>query len=313
MRKDPDHRGPGERSPPEGGLAGWAWLAVVPVLLFLWPAAFLPERTPLTGAAGLALHVGVFAGWAQVSIRVWGRRISPSWIWLMLAGLAGALEWVQPWIGRSGEWLDWVAGAAGAGWICMFAPAGARRMRWGGVGVMMLVPIAWAGGLLGLETRAFPVLAQPGLVWAAQGWVLNGATLSTTEEGEFRLRRSPPAEVDHDRHPGVFRRPAVADWRGAEFLTTRIYWPETESAVWALRVDDRSGNPPYADRFQREFAVTQGWNIVRIPVEKLGRTSGGRPLDLGNIHIWGVFLVSDTPFDYVLLDVVQLELPQEPP
>ena len=67
-------------------------------------------------------------------------------------------------------------------------------------------------------------------------------------------------------------------------------------------MDDLPGNPPYAERFQREFAVTQGWNHVKIPAAQWGTASGGRAMNVEAIRQWGLFLVSATEgFDYFCL------------
>jgi VanZ family protein len=44
--------------------------------------------------------------------RAWERR----WTWVMVAVslYGGAIELIQPYVGRFGEWGDWVADAAGA-------------------------------------------------------------------------------------------------------------------------------------------------------------------------------------------------------
>jgi hypothetical protein len=96
-------------------------------------------------------------------------------------------------------------------------------------------------------------------------------------------------------------------------LRADLFWPAPEPVGFAIRVDDHSGYPAAAERFQREFSITQGWNSVRIPAAELGRTSGGRPLRLESIRQWGVFLVSDKPLDYFLLGAVSLELQPETP
>ena len=75
-------------------------------------------------------------------------------------------------------------------------------------------------------------------------------------------------------------------------------------------MDDLPGNPPYAERFQREFAVTQGWNHVKIPAAQWGTASGGRAMNVEAIRQWGLFLVSATEgFDYFLFAPVRLVAP----
>jgi hypothetical protein len=225
------------------------------------------------------------------------------------------MEWIQSHLGRSAEWTDWLYGAGGAACICgTWRGQGRFRIRWIGVLVLCLFPLVWEGAMVRMEIRAFPVLADPGATWSRRGWTLNGVRISALPREDFRIvSGSKAAKEQPASNPGAFRAPICSDWSRMEAFHTKIFWPASPPAVLAVRVDDRPGNPPYADRFQREFAVTQGWNAVCIPAHELGKTSGGRPLRLGTIRKWGVFLVSDMPFDYFLLGEVRLTLHQEPP
>lgn len=283
------------------------------VLLLLWPVA-LPPGSSLWRAAGGSAHVLLFAGLSWM----WGRQLPNSlrgWaLWGALVVFSGLAELLQPQVGRSAEWMDWFYGAAGAACICA-SWNGDRlaRARWAGVGILCLVPPAWEGALFLTEMRAFPVLAEPGPAWAERGWTESGVRMISASGEGFRVEADPVSAGTGTDYPGVFRSPACSDWRGAESLRARLFWPAPNQVFFALRVDDRPGNAPYADRFQLEFAVTQGWNSVAVPVEDLRRTSGGRTMDLSAIRHWGVFLVSDSPFDYFLLGSVSLDLLQERP
>ena len=168
--------------------------------------------------------------------------------------------------------------------------------------------------MLRLEVRAFPVLADSALRWSRRGWTLNAVRISSAISAGLRVDAEAESKAGPPGiYPGLFRAPACADWRGAEALRAELFWPAPEPVVFAIRVDDQPGNPAYAERFQREFSVTQGWNSVRIPAAELEQTSGGRPLRLESIRQWGVFLVSDKPMDYFLLGTVRLDLQPESP
>ena len=278
-------------------------------LLLLGAPLPLAAESPFWRAAAGAAHVGLFAGLAWG----WGRFLSPErrglFLWAGLALFAAAAEGLQPFAGRSAEWSDWLCGASGAACVCATWRRG-RTMRWVGTLAVAVLPFLWEGGMLLAEQRAFPVLARPAAGWARRGWTVNGAKLSAAEEGLRLVRRAadnPPA------YPGLFRAPARRDWRGMRGLSAELYWPSSSLAVFAIRIDDRPGNPPYTDRFQKEFAVTQGWNIVRISAEETARTAGGRPLRLDAVRQWGVFLVSDVPFDYFSIGPVGLDMQEENP
>lgn len=284
------------------------------LLLLLFPMHGAMSGRAWQAGAGLA-HVLLFAGLAWS----WGRALSSRWrggvLWGGLAVFSAGVEWIQPFVGRSAEWADWLYGAGGAACICgTWQGPWRSRLRWFGVLALGLVPLVWTAVLAGMETNAFPVLADPGSFWSRQGWTLDAVRLSAGVGAGIRIeadgqdRRNSPAS-----YPGAFRAPAGSDWSRMEAFRAAVYWPAPDPAVLAIRVDDRPGDPSYEDRFQREFAVTQGWNAVEIPVAELGVTTGGRPMHLEAVQHWGVFLVSAASFDYFALGEVRLALSQEPP
>lgn len=289
---------------------GWKTAAgSAAVFLLLLVPVRLPAGERWVEAWSAGAHVVLFAALAWL----WGRGL-PGWsrgwrLWGVLAAVAAAVEGLQLWTGRSVGWADWCSGAAGAACVCAtWRVRGGIRLL--AVLALTFLPAAWEAALQILEKRDFPLLADPARRWAGRGWIENGGRLQREEEG-FRFLSDDPTTPA--AYPGVFRVPAAKDWRRIEALDTSLYWPEEKPAVMGLRVDDQPGQPPYADRFQREFSVTQGWNRVRIPVRELGRTASGRPLRLDCIRRWGVFLVSGEAFDYFLLGPVRLTLQEKPP
>lgn len=289
---------------------GWKTAAgSAAVFLLLLVPVSLPAGGRWMEAWSAGAHVVLFAALAWL----WGRGLpgyGRGWrLWLALAAVAAGVEGLQVWTGRSVGWTDWCSGAAGAACVCATwrVRGGARLLA---VLALALLPTAREATLQGLERRDFPILAEPARCWAGRGWMENGGRLHREEEGFLFLPDTPASRT---AYPGVFRVPAAKDWRKTKALELSLYWPEDKPAVMGLRVDDQPGQPSYAERFQREFAVTQGWNRVRIPVRELGQTAGGRPLRLDGIRRWGVFLVSDEVFDYFLLGPVRLTLQEKMP
>ena len=294
---------------PQARLAVWASGGAL--LLLLLPVQIQGGWDGRAGqAVGGALHVLLFAGLAWLWTRPRTARI-PRWLlWLALALVAAGMEWLQTFVGRSAEPADWLYGAAGAACVCASGRLFQRLWVRGALlaAVAVCSPV-WELGLWGLERCAFPVLAAPGAGWASRGWNLNAVKLSVGANRQFRVARKAPRRAGQpEPYPGLFRAPVRRDWRGMAAWQTALFWPGSAPAVMAVRIDDRSGNPPYAERFQREFAVTQGWNAVRIPLADIAAA-----LEPAAIRQWGVFLVSAEAFDYFLLDAVRLEPAQEPP
>lgn len=289
------------------GARGAALAGAGALLLLLVPIEMVPSGI-WGAAAGDAAHVVLFAGLAWV----WGRSLPARWrgwpLWLGLVCLAGAVELLQGYTGREQEWTDWLLGAGGAALVC-------GTWRWSQSGwrvalVLLLaaLPLGWATCCLTMEMRAFPVMAEPGSRWAEQGWEQRGGKLSR-DGGVFRFSAKKIGEPDS--YPGVFREPAVRDWREADGFSFAIYWPEERLAVFGIRVDDSRKQPVYAERFQKELNVTQGWNQILISRQELARTSGGRPMRLDHVTRWGVFLVTAETFDYFLLSEVRLGQPEK--
>jgi VanZ family protein len=101
-----------EQLSPQGRHRAFVCYVVVMVLAFLAPV----PRTPLMDLNQLdkAVHFGIFLGFAMLFYvdrhwRVW-------WTFLVSVAFAGGIElvqWILPY--REGDWLDFVAGAVGAG------------------------------------------------------------------------------------------------------------------------------------------------------------------------------------------------------
>lgn len=299
------------------GRRGWrtAALGAAAALVLLLTPLPLPPGGRMWQALGGGMHALLFAGLAWTAGRYLPDRLRAGVLLGALALFSAGVEWLQPHVGRSAELLDWLYGVGGAACIC--STWHMRRtfgLRWVAVIALVLFPLGWELAMWRTEIRAFPVLAAPGSFWSGRGWTLNSVRISASSENHFRVITRPVMGAGHSAaYPGLFRVPAGSDWRRMESLQAAVFWPGPEPAGFAFRVDDRPGNPPYAERFQFEFAVTQGWNAVHIPAEELGRTFGGRAMRLDSICQWGVFLVSDVPFDYFSLGPVRLNLKQEHP
>ena len=230
----------------------------------------------------------------------------PGTIWGMVAGLAALVEWLQPFAGRSCELADWLYGASSAGVVCLACKG--RSVKTGavfaacGLVVLLVLPLLCQNYFRKMpEKDSFPVLADFAAGWGNAGWDLNEVLL--VREGCLQCK----ASADPVQYSGLFRQPVVHDWSAFSFLAFRVLWPGKESVVLGIRIDDRSGNPPYDDRYQRHFTLSNGWNEIRLAGIGTGKTPGGRSLDWHHVHEWGVFLVSPPRFDYFRLSNVVLE------
>jgi len=103
------------------GLVTTAVLAIVIAVLTLAPSL----RPPDIGGPDKLYHAIAFGALILPCATLYPRSL----IWLLPAALAfgGAIEIIQPWVGRSGEWADLVADAVG---IAIGVPTGLGGHAW---------------------------------------------------------------------------------------------------------------------------------------------------------------------------------------
>lgn len=223
---------------------------------------------------------------------------------------AAVVEWLQPFVARTGELSDWLYGSAGAGLILLFQHGRCGTLRWA-VLLAGSVLVAW-GPVLGEhwviivpERNAWPLLADDGGYWSIYGpWEMEGVCKS------FAGQRFIPAK--DVPYPGIFRTPRIKDWRSAGEIEIVLDWGAPGPAELWFRLDDgRTSQPTFDERFQTFRHVVPGRNVLRIPKNEFSCTPGGTFLDLAHIQRWGLFLVSPVTFHYIDLKTVRILPNQE--
>jgi hypothetical protein len=281
----------------------WA-TAVTAVAVFLFLAPFPWSVVGRFGIAWkMAAHIGLWgmAAWAWQACQC----IRP-WVgMLLLSMLVMGVEFLQQYTGRSPGWMEAVLGLiAVAG---MTLARGLRFPCWKSamlLGVLCSVPFGWMGGRLFQEWKAFPIVVDGEAHWNRYGWEVNGGyLLSAPSGGSMRFQRK---EDMPTAYPGLFKQPVRKDWRGSRELRLQLFWPGEKEALFGVRLDDSSSNPPYADRVQTEVGVTSGWNQIQIPMAVFSRTPGGRSFRLDHVRRFGVFVVSSEAFHYFDLRTVEM-------
>lgn len=276
-----------------------AW-AVLCLSLF-----FLPERCfgVLAGIHALRfvahiLAFGLLACW-------WGRgcsRREKGRLLLSIILLSGAIELLQPLLGRSKEWSDWLFGILGG-------VVGVWGLSWRlPVRIVAFMGIT-AGVFLGfmflecMEISRFPVLIDFSELTSRYGWELNQVKLGRLDQGVARVM-----VLTEGPYPGLFRSPRQNNWQQMTTLHAEIFWPEPASRTLWIRLDDRPGNPEYAERIQEAFQLVQGWNTLTINADQLRQTPGGRPFELNHIIQFGLFLEEGRSGEYFGFKRLWLEL-----
>jgi VanZ family protein len=74
------------------------------------------EQVPGAPGSDKLHHLVAFGAIAMTGVLALPRHLESRWIWVMIAVAlyGGAIELIQPHVGRFGEWGDWVADTVGA-------------------------------------------------------------------------------------------------------------------------------------------------------------------------------------------------------
>lgn len=212
---------------------------------------------------------------------------------LLAALFSAAVEFIQPFCGRSCELSDFVVGATAAAVSAAAFSARIslpRRFPAAALGVFLLLlsPPAARQWILGRPSRAaFPVLYAPNELCFFTPWDLHGVEL-------FRDGTVVPTGEETE-YPGLFRLAARKDWRDFSVLALRVEWHGPNGTVGVLRVDPAGvRDPAYDERLQLEVPLSRGENTILLPLATA-------PFDLARTGVWGFFLVSPARFDYFRL------------
>lgn len=100
----------------------------------------------------------------------------------------------------------------------------------------------------------------------------------------------------------------VNDWHKYNAISFDLYNPEDEEIPVAVRIDDIEDYPDFADRYNQRFILKPGINNVQIPFETLLTSGTKRPLDLGKIYRFLIFMGHPERKYVLYLDYVRLVL-----
>ncbi|MBA4065973.1 MAG: hypothetical protein C0501_20090 [Isosphaera sp.] len=237
-------------------------------------------------------HVPLFA--ALVLVLRFAAGFTVGRALLAAVAVAAVAEVVQPWVGRSGGWADFLTGVLGA--VAAAAavraweprPTGARV----GYAVVAAAAVAWpvveAGPYLAdtVDGRdAFPVLADFTTDRQFRRWVCDQATL-TRQGAAARLELLPGPED----YPGAALRPVVPDFRGHRWLCCSF---EVVGVPLELVFSVRSGVPGAAGttHVQAEAEYAGGRHVVRLDLAALAARARPAPLDLSDVRYVQLFVL----------------------
>jgi hypothetical protein len=139
------------------------------------------------------------------------------------------------------------------------------------------------------------------LDWACHKWYEISPMHATS--GRYSLKMTlPPGQ-----YPGVNFERIYSDWSNYRFLKMDLYNPAEDAFTFHVRIDDEKSGWEYADRFDMNFEVKKGKNMISIPTDAIKTNINPRPLDLKNIRRFIVFVPDNRVKRDLFLDNARLE------
>jgi hypothetical protein len=122
-------------------------------------------------------------------------------------------------------------------------------------------------------------------------------------------KKSLRLELYPSDYPGLEPLLAANDWRRYRAFSFDIFNRQAVRVPITVRIDDRQDYPDYEDRFNRNFILEPGPNLVRIPLAGLATSGGKRILNLKSI--FRVFIFMAHPEKRIVLYVDSIRLVSE--
>jgi hypothetical protein len=226
--------------------------------------------------------------------------------------LAGLIEVIQPFVGRTGDWMDFLRGSLGSLCGAFVIRAWESRGSWIRVvayltfGVVLVVwPIVEVAPYLADTVEGyqeFPVLATFSTDQEVRRWECNQATLIRAAE--------PGARVDFlagmAEYPGVAMRPVACDFRGYRWLCADFQVVGTPLEL-AISVRTRSSNPRVTTHSDVGRRYTTGEHTVRLDLAAMAAKGDPERLDLSDVRGVIFFVIRPQETRTIVLARVWLE------
>lgn len=259
----------------------------------------------MQGVLNNAAHMPVFGALAIVLALL--LRATTRWAaaWRDLAAFAmalaagGAVELVQPALGRAAEWRDLHADAlgafAGVGLLRFLASPGsaqAARRAWLAGAVVAVTAVLWPVADLAwaYTQRAwrFPVLYSPSDGMDHRFLHVRGAEYALAP---LPARFAPAGDtmalelrITGGNWPGITFAAPEPDWSEHERLVLELVNPEPQPLALTLRVHDRDHDNRPADRFNRRLVLApEAQSRFAIALEDIASAPKDRRLDLSRV------------------------------
>jgi hypothetical protein len=143
-----------------------------------------------------------------------------------------------------------------------------------------------------LARTQFPLLSDFETPFEISRWSGN-ATLSIDTAVHYSGKSSLKIALNTSKYSGTSLKYFPGNWIDYKSLQLSIYNPSKEPLTIITRIHDRrhiETGQAYADRFNKKFALKEGWNKIVIPLQEIANAPRNRKLNLEMVQEIGVFV-----------------------
>jgi len=211
---------------------------------------------------------------------------------LILAGIGGAIELIQPQFGRGASWRDFGIDILGALLGLAFIAPARRQIHHqvllcAQLCILVITAVAFYGPLTTLwdmwqASRKFPILSDFETCYETIRWSNGEIDRNIARQGKCSLK----VVLNEGKYPGTTLTRSFGDWRGFTAFAFSLYLPDKKPLRITVSIRDHEHNQrggEFDDRYNRTFTMKQGWNDIVIPIPDILNAPAARELNIGNL------------------------------
>jgi hypothetical protein len=281
------------------------WLVATGVVVVVGVLLLMPVRYPgrILGIVFDFAHVPVFAVFVYVVIRlVCG--CEPSWkvaaaIAIVAAAFGLGGEYLQGYVGRSGDWGDAASNAVGAaiGFVVGTWRKWRRGLLWGaGLALSAALVAVYFNPALTLtdlvrQHTELPLLASFESELELTRWRSGLSKLSRSTDHVSDGRYSLKWQMNPGPYPQCTLIWPVNDWTPYRALEFDVWNDADEPLEIVTKIEDFRHNKTYADRFHQPVRVPKGKTTVRVDLKAVQDAPDDRKMDMALITRLSLFTI----------------------
>jgi hypothetical protein len=139
------------------------------------------------------------------------------------------------------------------------------------------------------------------LNWECHKWFELSEEHATSGKHSLRVILPP------GQYPGINFQEIKKDWSESNYLKMDIFNPSGEDLKFHIRIDDNKSGWEYANRFDKDFEMTQGMHHISISTDSIRTNMHDHPLNLKKIKRMMVFIPNNMQKREIYLDNIRLE------